>query len=345
LPYPPQFTLTADARPDAPTSPPQPSGPIRAAVAFGGGKDSHVAASIIAQAGAEVERVSLILGECVGARLQSMSETPVTLLRRTIDPRLIELSRSGDALNGHIPITGVNSCLMALYAAAKGLDWVVFANERAASEPTLQANGHPVNHQFSKSLTFEDALRDGFAAVAAPVQYFSVLRSVSELWTAHYLATDGAAALDIFASCNRNFVFAGPSVLPEGRRWCGQCPKCVYTAVLLAPFVSVARHAELFQSQPLHAPENMDYLREIAGLTDAKPWECVGERREVAAAITHLLGDAAWSQAPLIAQIEAELFDYWDRRDLEQAWAGALDARSEHRMPAAVAQVMGADPA
>ena len=48
---------------------------------------------------------------------------------------------------------------MTLYAAAKGLDWVVFANERAASEPTMESNGHPVNHQFSKSLEFEDALR------------------------------------------------------------------------------------------------------------------------------------------------------------------------------------------
>jgi len=341
LPYPPAFKIEAESREGVAEAPVLKMENLKAAVAFGGGKDSHVAASVIEAAGAEVERVSLILSEKVGKRLQSMSEVPVTLLRRTIDPRLIEISRSGEALNGHIPITGVNSCLMVLYAAAKGLDWVVFANERAASEPTMQANGHPVNHQFSKSMTFERALRDGFAAVGAPVSYFSVLRPVSELWTAHYLATR-SQALDIFASCNRNFVFAGPNALEEGQRWCGKCAKCVYTSVLLAPFLSVERHADVFQSQPLHDPDNLDFMKEIAGLTGAKPWECVGEMREVASAITHLLSDPDWSKAPLIQQVEADLFTRWERAELEEAWANALQARSEHNMPDPVAQVMSA---
>ena len=342
LPYPPEFTIKAEPRMDALQTPARKTEDVRAAVAFGGGKDSHVAASVIKAVGAEVEQVSLILSDSVGERLVAMSEAPVTLIRRRIDPHLIELSRSGRALNGHIPITGVNSCLMTLYAAAKGLDWVVFANERAASEPTMESNGYPVNHQFSKSLEFEDALRNAFAANAVPVTYFSILRPVSELWTAHYLATAGEDALEIFASCNRNFVFAGPNALPKDRRWCGKCAKCVYTAVLLAPFLPVERHARVFQSQPLHDPRNLDFLREIAGLTDAKPWECVGERREVAAAITHLLSDAEWAKAPLIQSIEGELFTQWDRADLELAWAQALDARSEHRMPGPVAELMAA---
>lgn len=342
LPYPPDFTIKAEPRMAQLRTPEIKTEDVRAAVAFGGGKDSHVAASLIQATGAEVERVSLILSESVGERLVAMSEAPVTLIRRRIDPHLIELGRSGRALNGHIPITGVNSCLMALYAAAKGLDWVVFANERAASEPTMDSNGHPVNHQFSKSLEFEDALRAAFTAINAPVTYFSILRPVSELWTAHYLATAGEAALDIFASCNRNFVFAGPNALPKGKRWCGECAKCVYTAVLLAPFLSVERHERVFQSKPLHNPANLDFLREIAGLTDAKPWECVGERREVAAALAHLLTDADWAKAPLIQAIEPELFSQWAREDLQQAWAEALDARSEHRMPAPVAELMDA---
>lgn len=342
LAYPPELKIEAVVA-DALSSPDRPEPKVpRAAVAFGGGKDSHVASSIIAAAGAQGERFSIILGDRVGERLQSMSETPVRTFKRRIDPRLIEISRSGDALNGHIPITGINSTLLALVAEAMGLDWVVFANERAASEPTMEANGYPVNHQFSKSLEFEDALRAGLAEAGAGANYFSILRPVSELWTAHYLATRGADALDIFASCNRNFVFAGPSVLADGQRWCGECAKCVYTSVLLAPFLSVERHAEVFQSQPLHNPDNFNFLREIAGLTDAKPWECVGERREVAAALAHLLTVEGWKEAKLISRIEAELFSVWDRDDLRRAWDEALDARSEHRMPEAVAQIVGA---
>jgi hypothetical protein len=199
-----------------------------------------------------------------------------------------------------------------------------------------------VNHQFSKSLAFEDALRSAFAEAGARARYFSVLRPVSELWTAHYLATRAKAALDIFASCNRNFVFAGPSVLADGQRWCGECAKCVYTSVLLAPFLTPERHAAVFQSEVLDNLSNFSVLREIAGLTDAKPWECVGERREVAAALYHLLTDDDWKNALVVAGIEAELFAQWDETDLKQAWAEALDARSDHRMPEAVAKVVQA---
>ena len=341
LTYPPDLTVEADDGAPVSPKPAPPNDSPRAACAFGGGKDSHVAASILSEAGAEVERVSAFLSSRVAERMQTMSEAPLTLMQRTIDPRLIEISRSGQALNGHIPITAINSVLLTLHAEAQGLDWVVFANERAASESTMEAGGHRVNHQFSKSLEFEDALRAAFGESGARAAYFSILRPVSELWTAHYLATR-SGALDIFASCNRNFVFAGPEALEAGQRWCGQCAKCVYTAVLLAPFLSLGRHAAVFQSRPLHNRANGEFLREIAGLTDAKPWECVGERREVAAALAHLLTLEDWREAPLVAGIEAELFDFWDRADLETAWNEALSARSEHRMPQDVARVMGA---
>ncbi|MGX6647181.1 hypothetical protein ACWCOP_04490 [Maricaulaceae bacterium MS644] len=342
LAYPPALTIEG---PDAgaPAPAPRKAAPAhapRAVTAFGGGKDSHVASAIIDAAGGAAERVSVILSDKVGDRLQAMSETPVTLIRRTIDPRLIALSKSGEALNGHIPITGINSILLGVYAAARGLDWVVFANEKAASEPTMEANGHPVNHQFSKSLAFEDALRAAFTAAGAGFEYFSVLRPVTEIWTAHYLATRAEFALEIFASCNRNFVFAGDAALAPGRRWCGECAKCVYTAVLLAPFLPVSRHGEIFQSQPLHDAGNLQFLREIAGLTGAKPWECVGEMREVAAALAHLGAAPGWRDAPLIQAVQGELHGHWDRQELADTWAQSLDARSEHRMPDAVAKVV-----
>lgn len=340
LSYPPDLVIEAETAPGVAPAPRAAPDHPRAVTAFGGGKDSHVASAIIAEAGGEAERVSVILSDKVGDRLQSMSETPVTLIQRRIDPRLIEISRSGEALNGHIPITGINSALLGLHAATTGCDWVVFANERAASEPTMEANGHPVNHQFSKSLAFEDALRAAFAAAGAEFDYFSVLRPVTEIWTAHYLATRAEFALEIFASCNRNFVFAGDNALAPGRRWCGDCAKCVYTAVLLAPFLPVARHGEIFQSQPLHTAGNLEFLREIAGLTGAKPWECVGEMREVAAALAHLGAAPGWRDAPLIKAVQGEIHGRWDRQELADTWAQSLDARSEHRMPDAVARVV-----
>ena len=345
LEYPPRLAIEADSATAA--SAPSPSrgraqaGRPRAVVAFGGGKDSHVASAIVAAAGGESERVSVILSDAVGARLQTMSESEIVFIRRTIDPRLIALSRAGAVLNGHIPITGVNSTLLALYAAARELDWVVFANERAASEATLIHHGHEVNHQFSKSLAFEDGLRAAFASAGAGLEYFSVLRPVSELFTAHWLAVKTPEALPIFASCNRNFVFAGEGALPQGRRWCGACAKCVYTAVLLAPFLDPDAHAAVFQSRPLHNPANLEHAREIAGLTGAKPWECVGETREVAAAFARLGALEDWRGVPVVAAVNAILGQRWTQDELARTWAGALDARSEHRLPEAAAAVIG----
>lgn len=342
LPYPPQLEIAApdalDAAAPVSIAPEHP----RAACAFGGGKDSHVARAILEAAGAQSELVSVILSQRVGARLQSMTDAPLTLMTRVIDPRLIAVSRSGEALNGHIPITGINSCLLALHAAACGQDWVAFANERAASEPTMNIDGHPVNHQFSKSLEFEDALRDAFRAAGAGLDYFSVLRPVSELWTAHFLARRAPKALDVFASCNRNFVFAGEAVLAEGQRWCGHCSKCVYTGVLMACWLTPERHEAVFQSRPLHDPANLDHAFDIAGLTGAKPWECVGEAREVAAALHHLTTAPGWADAPVVAGVKDKLGHRWDLAELAAVFAGALDARSTHRMPAAVAGLLEA---
>ncbi|MFW5661932.1 MAG: hypothetical protein ACOC05_11170 [Oceanicaulis sp.] len=339
LAYPPSLSVDATRARDLPA---KKSEGRQAVTAFGGGKDSHVASDVVRRVGGEAERVSVILSETVGDRLQTMSETPVVLIRRMIDPRLIEISKSGEALNGHIPITAINSVLLAIHAAARGLDWVVFANERAASEPTMQINGLGVNHQFSKSLEFEDALIAAFDAAGAQFSYFSVLRPTSELWTAHYLATYAEHALPIFASCNRNFVFAGETALAEGRRWCGHCAKCVYTAVLLAPFLPMDRHAEIFQSTPLHDQDNAEFLNEIAGLTGAKPWECVGETREVAAALAHLGSAPGWCEAPLIAGVQDRLYERWTREELAETWRRSLDARSEHRMPKPVAEIVSA---
>ncbi|KAA5804598.1 hypothetical protein F1654_00890 [Alkalicaulis satelles] len=343
LPYPPALEITGPDLADAPAAPSGEPAHPRAVCAFGGGKDSHVARAMLEAAGAQTELISVILSNRVGARLQAMAGALLTLMTRTIDPRLIALSRSGEALNGHIPITGINSCLLALHAAASGQDWVAFANERAASEPTLMTpEGHEVNHQFSKSLAFEDALRAAFQAAGAGLEYFSVLRPVSELWTAHYLARRAPHALDVFASCNRNFVFAGEAALADGQRWCGTCSKCVYTSVLMACWLAPGRHETVFQGSPLHDPANLAHGLDIAGLTGAKPWECVGETREVAAAFLHLSADSAWSDAAVVAGVRDALSKRWELGELEAAFAGALDARSEHRMPARVAAAMNA---
>ena len=66
-------------------------------------------------------------------------------------------------LNGHVPVTGILSAIAVMAAVLDGRDAVVMSNEWSASVATLQADGRPVNHQYSKSVAFEAGFREVLA--------------------------------------------------------------------------------------------------------------------------------------------------------------------------------------
>ena len=150
-----------------------------------------------------------------------VSRLPVVLAERLVDPQLLR-SRELGFLHGHVPVTGILSAVAVLAAVIDRREAVVMSNERSASVPTLEHNGWPVNHQWSKSAAFEAAFRSVLAAQPARLpDYFSALRDRTELWVAQRFAN-----LDryhsTFRSCNRAFP------LDRARRldhWCGQCDK------------------------------------------------------------------------------------------------------------------------
>ena len=83
---------------------------------------------------------------------------PVVRAEREIDPQLLRSAELG-FLNGHVPVTGILSAIAVLAAVLEDRDAVVMSNEWSASVPTLEFDGRPVNHQFSKSEEFEAAFR------------------------------------------------------------------------------------------------------------------------------------------------------------------------------------------
>ncbi len=148
-------------------------------VPVGGGKDSAVAVEIARRSGLETMLFS------VGNALPISGTANVAglvrhLVTRTIDPRLLELNDRG-ALNGHIPITAIVSCVALVTAVTQGIDAVLMANERSASAGNLTWNGVEVNHQFSKSRRAERLLADAVAEIQDAPQIFSILRPASEL--------------------------------------------------------------------------------------------------------------------------------------------------------------------
>lgn len=332
LPYPPTFELAAPIAPAIPRSGAAAGAPKKAIVAFGGGMDSHVALGLVERAGVAAELASVVLSDNVARVIADCTDRRVTFIARRLDQRLLAANKAG-ALNGHVPVTAIHSLILVLYASLTSADWVVLANEKSADEATMQIDGHEVNHQFSKTFRAEGLIRGAIESLLPDGPgYFSVLRSVSELWIARELA-DLPDALAKFRSCNRNFVFSDQSRQLSGARWCGVCAKCVFTAIITAPFLQRAQAKALFGSDVLDNPDNLALGEELAGFTDAKPWECVGTIGEVSAALAHLGADPEWSEAHLVEALAMRVRERDGSAALSRRFSASLTERGDSFLP------------
>jgi hypothetical protein len=297
--------------PDAPAGRaayPRSAAPTRPLVPFGGGIDSIVTVEHVRRRA----DAALFIMSRPGSRFEAIEAPaavtglPIVRAGREIDPQLLRSAELG-FLNGHVPVTGILSAIAVMAAVLAGRDAVVMSNEWSASIPTLEADGRPVNHQFSKSMTFEGAFREvlgtalgGGTSGSSGVSYFSFLRPFSELWVARQFA--GLTEYhSTFRSCNRAFH------LDESKRldhWCGRCDKCCFIDLILAPFLPAAELSSIFGGQepladgagPGGGPPGTSQgtspteslapkFRALLGtLPDSKPFECVGEIGECRAA-------------------------------------------------------------
>ena len=288
---------------------PEPTGKRRALVPFGGGIDSIVVVERVRR----LADVALFVVNRPADRFAAIEAPaavtglPIVRAEREIDPQLLRSAELG-FLNGHVPVTGILSAIAVLAAVLEDRDAVVMSNEWSASVPTLEYDGRPVNHQFSKSDIFEAAFRHVLARASADPavgrdpadpagrdpaagpnpapprlpEYFSWLRNRTELWVGQEFATleqyHGS-----FRSCNKAFYS------DKARRldyWCGQCDKCCFIDLILAPFLPAGALRRIFAvtGEPLDNPALAGKFRALLG-AGAKPFECVGEVSECRAAV------------------------------------------------------------
>ena len=244
-------------------------------------------------------------------RPAAVTGLPVARAEREIDPQLLR-SRELGFLNGHVPVTGIISAIAVMAAALEGRDAVVMSNEWSASVPTVQVGDQAVNHQYSKSAAFETAFRDVLAGTSAALpagaampDYFSALRPRTELWIAERFARLQQYH-GTFRSCNRAFHIDQAKRLDH---WCGQCDKCCFIDLILAPFLSATELGAIFGGrEPLADPSLSGRFRALLGDTDlSKPFECVGEVNECRAAL--LLADQRGDRGafPLLHELAAEV--------------------------------------
>jgi hypothetical protein len=307
-------------------------------VPVGGGKDSAVAVEIARRSGIETTLFSV--GDALPiSATANVAALPRHLVKRTIDPRLLELNEIG-ALNGHVPITAIVSCIALLTAATQGIDAVLMANERSASAGNLVWNGVEVNHQFSKSRRAERLLAEAVAEIEGAPQIFSILRPASELAIARAFAKLEQYH-SVFTSCNRVF-----QLDPDQRlgSWCCDCDKCRFVFLILAPFLAPAQLTEIFGNDLLDDPEQYDGFALLTATGGQKPFECVGEVEECLAAIHVLAGQPQWQEHAVIKRLVAEVLA--EHSVSEADLAAHLALSDDHDIPDAlietVREVLGA---
>jgi len=203
-------------------------------------------------------------------------------VERTWDPQIQQLNQQ-DALNGHIPISGIFACVGTIVAVLSGNRDVVMSNEQSANEPTLHYQGVAINHQYSKSQEFEQDFQSYlYHTLGERVRYYSFLRPLSEVAISEIFARTGFDKYkDVFSSCNRAFVHTS-----DHMSWCGEYSKCAFMYMALAPFIPEKKLSALWHGKNLLLDPGLEPIyRQLLGIEGDKPLDCVGDIKESRAAM------------------------------------------------------------
>ncbi len=249
-------------------------------VAVGGGKDSMVSIEVLRQS-QQVMTWSLNHRPQLTPLVERI-DLPHAWVEREWDPQIQELNKQ-DALNGHIPISGIFACVGTIVAILAGKKDAVMSNEQSANEPTLHYKGFAINHQYSKSQEFErDFQRYLNHIFGDSVRYYSFLRPLSEVRISELFAGIAFSKYkDVFSSCNRAFVHGSNHM-----SWCGECSKCAFVYLALAPFIPADELNALWSGKNLLLEASLEpTYRKLLGIEGDKPLDCVGDIKEARAAM------------------------------------------------------------
>ncbi|MBI2330365.1 UDP-N-acetylmuramoyl-L-alanine--D-glutamate ligase [Candidatus Daviesbacteria bacterium] len=244
-------------------------------VMVGGGKDSAVTLESISK-GKEYSCLLLNPTEAAIKMAEAGGCKNSIIIKRIIDPKLLELNAQG-YLNGHTPFSAYLAFLSVLTGVLYDYKNLVVSNEASSNEGNVTWMGQEINHQYSKTSEFEKDFRDYSSKyLASSANYFSYLRSFGELQISE-MFSKMEKYHKIFRSCNRG---------SKQGIWCGKCPKCVSTYILLYPFLG-KKTDEIFGKNLLEDKSLEPIIKGLLRENDVvKPFECVATVEEIKTALS-----------------------------------------------------------
>ena len=218
---------------------------------------------------------------------------------RKIDNELLELNKKG-FLNGHTPFSAMIAFLSYAISFMLGKKYIALSNENSANESNVV--GENINHQYSKTMEFENDFRDyAKKYLKTDIEYFSFLRPISELQIA-MLFSKFKQYHKVFKSCN-----VGSKKTPWV--WCGSCPKCLFVYIILSAFLDEKELFSIFEKKLYEDKSLLDTFIELAGFGEIKPFECVGTYSEVRFCINKNIEKRKGENLPFLLEFYKENYN------------------------------------
>jgi len=201
--------------------------------------------------------------------LAGYSKDSIVDFNLTLDRRMLDLNDLG-FYNGHIPFSSCLAFAAYIMAYLNNKANIVLSNEASANEGNIV--GSDINHQYSKSIEFENDFRHYCDQYFTPkIKYFSLLRCINEFGIVQKFIKF-PRYLNIFRSCN---------VGQKTNTWCGHCAKCLYTFIMLYPFVPLEKLKMIFRQNMFNDQSLIPIFVGLINPDTTKPFECVGTREEI----------------------------------------------------------------
>ncbi len=249
-------------------------------VGIGGGKDSIVAAELLKENNSDVTAFFV--------QTNKKSELVENIIK-TVGVKDLKIQRFLDwqvfqkhQYNGHIPISAIYAFLGMFAAVLYQYSYVIVGNEHSSNFGNIKYEGMEINHQWSKSFEFE-ALFQNYVKnfISLDVFYFSLLRPFYEIRIAK-MFSKYKKYFPYFSSCNRNFSSTNKM---SGGLWCNECPKCIFAFTMLSAFLNKKELLKTFGKNLYQDESLLPLFKDILGLGDMKPFDCVGTFEEAKTAL------------------------------------------------------------
>lgn len=271
----------------------------RSLVPIGGGKDGIVVAELLKTFNKPFSTLLIYTNiEKSTAQEEVTQEIGQEIIRvhHTLDPQITDLNKREDAYNGHVPMVAMHSFIELLTAFLYDYKYIVMGNEESANYGNVEYLGEVMNHQWSKSLEFEELFHKYVQEnIARDISSFSLLRPFSEIKIAQLFSTF-PQYFSHFVSCNRGFTKA-----KNGETgWCRECPKCAFVFVLLGAFLPKEKVIGIFGKNLFEDTTLIRLYKELLGLESFKPFECVGTPEETTLAFYYAWKRREWNDTSVM---------------------------------------------